>query len=213
MLTLKGRPTYLIWGVLAVILFGIGIATQLYMSQKTVDYRAFHGTLLDKPRAIPTFDLIEVDGQPFNNQRLQGHWTFLFFGFTHCGSVCPVTMAELAKMTKLLAQEEVHPKPEVVMVTLDPERDDPVRLAQYVKAFDPGFLGAYGSMQAVKMLAHEMGIASERIASNPDHPQQYNIEHSGAIMLINPHGELVAFFTPPHQAVFIAQDYKLLNTL
>lgn len=213
MLKLKKRPAYLVWGIVAIVLFAVGIITQMCTSKKTINYGAFHGTLLDHSRKMPLFDLMGTDHQPFNLERLQGRWTFLFFGFTHCGSICPVTMAELGKMFRLLAQGGVQPKPQVFMVTLDPERDNPARLEQYVKAFDPSFEGVYGSLQAVQKFAHDMGIASERVASNLEQPRQYNIEHSGAIMLINPHGELVAFFTPPHQAALLASDYKLLNTL
>lgn len=193
----------------------IGLGAWVYhgwMMPKT-DRVQYHATVLDHPRPMPVFALESTDGQHFDRQHLQGHWTFVFFGFTHCASICPVTMAELGKMYRLLAQDPDMPRPQVVMITLDPKRDPLARMQTYVQAFQPEFLGASGSVTAVQALADAMGIAYTRVmTNNTRHKKDYSIEHSGAVLLINPQAELTAFFTPPHDAKRMAQDYQKLSS-
>lgn len=172
----------------------------------------WHGTLLDKPRAIEPFSLTGIDHQPFNNQSLQGTWTMMFFGFTSCGSICPTTMAELGKMYRLLEKKAVKTLPQVVMISIDPARDSLKTLSHYVKAFDSHFYGAKGNQATIDAMTHELGIAYYKIArKDADGVKDYTIEHTGTIMLFNPKGQLMAFFTMPHQADLLVHDYLLLN--
>ena len=186
----------------------LGIAAYQLWARAQAPY-VFHGTVLNQPRSMPEYVLEGSEGYPIDTQHLQGHWTFLFMGFSHCASVCPLTMAELAKMSGLLSQHSDLPMPWVVMVTLDPKRDSLDRMHDYVRSFDSHFLGARGSEEEVKKLAQYLGIAYTQVESKvKSHSQDYSIEHSGAIMLLNPNGELVAFFTPPHHAQWLVQDYQ-----
>ena len=135
----------------------------------------------------------------------------VFFGFTHCGYMCPTTMAELGKTYRLLAEKGVSPLPQVVMISVDPDRDSLVKLGHYVKAFDPHFYGARGSEASIKSMSSEMGIAYLKVADkDAKNTNNYDIEHTGSVMLFNPKGELAAFFTSPHQADLLAKDYTLL---
>lgn len=194
---------------LAVVAFiaGLYVFRQMGAHDQSASY-SFHGTVLTQPRKISHFELKGLDNQPFNNQTLQGQWTLLFFGFTQCGSVCPTTMAELKKMMTLLREQHVSPLPHVVMITLDPKRDSLKRLTQYVHAFDPAFDGARGVNPRVHALTQELGIAYTQVKGVDE--EEYNIEHTGTLMLINPEGNLMAFFTTPHHAALIADDYKHL---
>lgn len=192
------------------------LSAGLFVSQhihvkKTVDASQLHGTLLDAPRPVSAFSLTGTDGQAFNNASLRGTWTMVFFGFTHCGYMCPTTMAELGKTYRLLDSKGVKPLPQVVMISVDPERDSLKKLKHYVKAFDVHFKGARGSAEAIKAMTQEMGIAYLKVMrKGADNSNNYDIEHTGSIMLFNPKGELVAFFTSPHQAKLLAKDYTLL---
>lgn len=177
--------------------------------KKPIDISHFHGTLLEEPRDLSPFELVGIDGKPFNQASLKGHWTLMFFGFTNCGSVCPTTMAELTKTYKLLQARGVEPLPHVVMVSIDPKRDTQSKLAHYVKAFHVTFYGAYGSAHALDAMTQEIGVAYARIP-NPKVQKNYDIEHTGAVMLINPNAQLNAFFTLPHRAKWLADDYQLL---
>ena len=212
MLDKKKRITITVSGLLALIalILGLFVSQHVYLN-KSIDLSQFNGTLLDKPREVSAFALTGIDSAQFNNASLEGHWTLVFFGFTSCGSVCPTTMAELAKMYRLLEEKGTKKLPQVVMVSVDPERDNLAGLDHYVKAFNPNFYGARGDEEAIKMMTKEMGIAYAKVASrSSDDSQSYDIEHTGTVMLFNPNGKLSAFFTMPHQASMLAKDYLLL---
>jgi len=199
------------------VLLAIGaLFTGLFVSQhihskKKIDVDQFHGTYLENPRAVNEFTLMGTDNKNFSNSNLKGHWTLVFFGFTNCGYVCPTTMAELGKMYRLLENKSVKDLPQVVMISIDPERDSIAKLSSYVTSFQSSFYGARGEEQAIKAMTREMGIAYAKVANkDSSDPQNYDVQHSGAIMLFNPQGELNAFFTTPHHADLLAKDYMLL---
>ncbi len=199
------------------ILLGIiGLLSGVFVSQhldfhKKINVADFHGTYLEHPRTINQFSLLGTDQKPFDNNSLQGQWTMVFFGFTNCGYLCPTTMAELGKMHRILEAKGISKLPHVVMISIDPERDTFEKLGSYVTAFNPTFYGARGADESVKLMTREMGIAYGKIANRDStDPQNYDVQHSGAVMLFNPHGELNAFFTTPHHAELLAKDYMLL---
>ena len=190
-------------------MFGLSLAAHMMQRSKQVP---FHGTVLKEPRAISDFALMGIDGQPYTNDSLQQHWTIMFFGFTHCQSICPTTMAELGHMYRLLEQKNAKVLPRVVMVTLDPSRDQLERLTQYVKAFDPHFFAARGKDDIIQRMTRELGVAYTSVnRQNLKQVIQNDIEHTGAVILFNPDGHVVAFFTGPHQAAFIAEDFLRLT--
>lgn len=190
----------------------IGIfVSQHWQNKKNIDPNQFHGTYLQMPRTVNDFSLIGIDEKPFTNASLQGHWTMVFFGFTNCGYVCPTTMTELAKMYRLLEAKKVVNLPQIVMVTLDPQRDTLEKLSQYLASFNPHFYGARGDDASISAMTREMGIAYAKVINkNETDAQNYDMQHSGAVMLFNPQGELNAFFTTPHHANLLAKDYMLL---
>lgn len=195
---------------IAALVLGLFVAQHINLNRSR-ELSEFHGTILDTPRAVNAFKLMGIDNVPFNNASLQGHWTIVFFGFTNCGSICPTTMAELGKMYRLLEEKGEKKLPQVVMVSVDPSRDNLKKLEHYVKAFDPHFYGARGDEDSVEEMSNEIGIAYTKIVrqGNED-SSNYDIEHTGTIILFNPKGELSAFFTMPHQAPLLAKDYLLL---
>lgn len=191
------------------------LVTGVFVSQhmnsgKKIDRSQFHGTLLEEPRDIASFELTGTDKRPFDNQSLKNNWTMVFFGFTSCGYLCPTTMAELAKTYRILEQDGVKPLPRIVMISIDPERDTLEKLKQYSTSFNPNFSGARGDEATVKNMTHEMGVAYIKVTTTSTDPENYDIQHSGAVMLFNPEGQLTAFFTTPHQADLLAKDYQLL---
>lgn len=212
MSTQKNRITSTVIVLLVVmsLIAGLFVSQHLH-NKKKVDLSQFNGTLLHKPREINQFTLTGIDGQTFTNENLQGQWTMVFFGFTNCGFVCPTTMGELAKMYRILEESKASPLPQVVMITIDPDRDSQDKLNSYVRAFNSHFYGARGSVEMVKDMTKEMGIAYTKIAlSASADGDNYDMQHSGAVMLFNPRGELNAFFTTPHHAGLLAKDYRLL---
>ena len=213
MLDKKTGVTRTVLGLLAVIALSAGLFVSQHLhKKKTIDARQLTGTLLDKPRMVQPFSLVGIDHKPFNNASLRGQWTMVFFGFTQCGYLCPTTLAELGKMYRLLGDKGVKNRPQVIMISVDPARDNEVHLAHYVRAFDPHFYGARGSLASIKAMTQALGIAYLKVARNGSHDaSDYDIEHTGTLLLFNPKGELIAFFTTPHHAEQLAHDYLLLT--
>lgn len=203
------RMAITIIGLLAFVALVAGLFIAQHVQHRP-DAREFHGTLLDKPREVQSFALTGIDEKKFDNASLKGQWTMLFFGFTNCGSICPTTMAELGKMYRVLEKKHVKHLPNVVMISVDPERDTLEKLQHYVKAFDPHFYGARGDDDAINAMTKEMGVAYAKIALMGADQENYDIEHTGTVMLFNPKGKLSAFFTMPHYASLLAKDYLLL---
>jgi protein SCO1/2 len=162
-------------------------------------------TLLAPPRPLPPLALVDQDNRPFGADRLRGSWSFVFFGFTSCPDVCPVTMSALAQTRKLLADLPRASQPQVVMISVDPQRDTPERLAGYVKAFDPTFVGATGTKAAIDELAQRMGVL---VATRPLEGDNYTVDHTTSVFLIDPDGALRALFSAPHTPKAIAEDYR-----
>src|SRR5437868_1141102 len=94
-------------------------------------------TLLSPPRPLPEFALTDHNGASFDQARLKQHWSLLFFGFTHCPDVCPTTLGMLAQTEKLLADLPAAQRPQIVLISVDPQRDTPQQLAAYVRFFSP----------------------------------------------------------------------------
>lgn len=148
------------------------------------------GILFPTPRDINKFSLVSADEQKFSQQNLLGHWTLLFFGFTHCSSICPTTLDMLQRAYNKLHTS--YPTLQVVLISLDPERDTPTALAKYTHAFNPDFIGVSGKIQDLRKLQSQFGIYSER-DTNTDQTN-YQIQHTGSILLINPQGKWVGLF-------------------
>ena len=107
--------------------------------------------IFDTPRALGDFSLVDHNAEPFTQTALIGHWTLVFFGFTHCPDICPTTMAELAELKAQLADTEARDA-RVAMVSVDPARDTPERLAEYVPYFHPDFWALRGSLRTSSAL-------------------------------------------------------------
>lgn len=195
---------------LAGLFSGIFVGQHMHFKKK-VDVAKFHGTYLENPRTVNQFSLIGTDQKVFDNASLEGKWTLVFFGFTNCGYLCPTTMAELGKMYRILETKGVKNLPHVVMISIDPDRDNQEKLGHYVASFNPSFYGARGDEPVIKAMTREMGIAYAKVVDKDSKdPASYDVQHSGAVMLFNPQGELNAFFTTPHHADLLAKDYMLL---
>lgn len=197
---------------IAALMTGIFVSQHLHFNKKIdVSQLSDNSTYLENPRTVNQFSLTGIDQKVFDNASLQGQWTIMFFGFTNCGYLCPTTMAELGKMYRILDEQGVKNLPRVVMISIDPERDTLDKLGQYVTSFNNNFYGARGEESSIMAMTREMGIAYAKVANKDgSDPQNYDVQHSGALILFNPQGELNAFFTTPHRADLLAKDYALL---
>jgi len=163
-------------------------------------------TLFDAGRPLAEPGLVDHLGRPYGLDRLRGRWTLLFFGFTHCPDVCPLTLATLAEARRLLADLPSADQPAVALVSVDPQRDTAAVLSRYVAHFDPEFTGVGGGAAAIEAFTKSLGVAV--IVGAPGEDGSYTVDHSAAVFLVDPQAELVAVFGTPHEAAVIAGDYR-----
>lgn len=206
----KSRPSLIVLlasvallaGITASWLLGTGVRQHPKMESATV--------LWDHARPLPDFSLVDAHGQPFGPQQLQGRWTFLFFGYTHCPDVCPTTLATLNQAMEAITRNGDADHTQVVFVSVDPERDDPQQLGEYVHFFNPRFKGVTGSEADIDGLATPLGIVHARVA-NPKDAQNYLVDHTASVLLISPEGALTALFGAPQRAEAMARDFHALR--
>lgn len=187
----------------------VAIAAGMLLSRALLDRSAgptlAKATLIDPARPLPPLAFIDQNGQPFSPEQLRGHWSILFFGFTSCPDVCPTTLALLAQVEQKLADMPTEQRPHIVLVSVDPKRDTPERLAQYVKSFSPTFTGITGEQDAIHEFALKMGVP---VAISQQPGGNYTVDHSAAIFVVDPNGALRALSSTPHEVPIIAEDYR-----
>ena len=146
------------------------------------------------------------DGKPRTLADFRGKLVVLFFGYTYCPDVCPTTLAEMAGVMKALGKDAE--RVQVLMVTVDPERDTREVLAQYVAAFDPRFLGLYGDAAATQRAAKEFKIFYEKRPGAT--PSAYSVDHSGQSYVLDDKGNLRLFARHDRIAADLADDLRTL---
>lgn len=192
----------------------VGIAEQRHQLTANTQDIKIDGIYLNQPREINNFNLSDNHGNPFTKANLKGHWTMMFFGFTNCGYVCPTTMASLNKMYQSLQKELPQDKlPQIVMISVDPDRDSVDRMNSYVTSFNPNFIGARADISETIALEQQLHIAAAKMQTDGQGKNQYTINHSADILLFNPEGKLQAYLSFPHQPEQMVKDYKSILQL
>lgn len=141
-------------------------------------------TLFNVARDVKEFELVQGNGNAFKQKELRGHWTLMFFGFTHCAQICPATLEMLTRAYKEL--KPLYPNLQVVLVSVDPERDTPTFMLNYTKKYHTDFIGATGTIQAVRKLQSQLGVFAEKETTDSSH---YQVQHTSSILLFNPKGQ------------------------
>ena len=172
-------------------------------------------TLLPQPRDLPPFNLRQSDGTPLVPGELAGHWTLVFLGFTFCPDVCPTTLAELAQAQKQWESMPESTRPRVLFVSVDPERDTPGKTGEYAHAFHPDTLAATADVPALEKFATSLGFVFMKApGANFEHnPQDYSVDHSAHIAVLDPQGRLAGLIRPPLQPQAIAADLITLDAM
>lgn len=171
-----------------------------------------HAFVYPQPRPLPGFHLTSHNEQPFTNEQLQGKWSFLFFGYTYCPDVCPMTLETFNRVFQALKES---PKgvnnTQFVFVSVDPERDSLERLSNYVTYFNPEFVGITGNPEELQTLTQAIGIVYTKIQGSSE--ENYLVDHSSAVLLVGPEGAIHALFSAPHESAKIAEAFfKIRNS-
>ncbi len=143
------------------------------------------------PRAvdISEFSLYNQEAATIHNQALENHWTLMFFGYTFCPDVCPTTLAEMNQVAAKVDNDQFQ----VVLVSVDPERDTSEKLKDYIHYFNPKFQAWSGELPQIESLARQLHIFFQK----QPFQDSYLMDHSSQVVLINPQGQYVGFFTAP----------------
>lgn len=193
------------------LLFGLWTHYNFGAPKEATTLTLTNGTVFPQPRALSTFTLTDMNGKPFTQANLKGHWSLIFFGFTHCPMLCPTTLATLNEVYQKLQADQQQPMPQIVFISVDPERDSPKRIKQYVTGFNPHFFGATGSQQQLEELTQKFSVMYAKVAQG-DSQQDYTIDHSGTLLLTDPNGNLLAIFSTPHETAALTQNLeKIIN--
>lgn len=185
---------------------------QKALAEARESFSPIQGSILSPARKIVIPELSKDNGEIFTLDDLKGHWSLLFFGYTNCPDICPVTLGVVAKAKKT-ALAINHMFPDVIFVSVDPDRDKVDMLADYVQYFDKDFTGVTGDKAMIKALTLQMSVVYMKVpvdngtSVNSD-DSTYNVDHSSSLLLVNPEGRLVAFFNPPHDAKTILKDFQ-----
>lgn len=195
---------------LALLALAAGVtAWQIISASRTPDTASV--IVLPEPRELAQFDLLDQNGQPFTLDGFKGHWSLVFFGFTSCPDVCPNTLYQLQQARQQSLNQPANAAfPQVYMVTVDPERDTPQKLASYLAYFDPAFTGLTGAAEQLQVLASRLGIAFFVEPHSPG-TLEYNVDHSAALLLLDPQGRLYAVLPAPHEAATLANDIRTVT--
>ncbi len=184
------------------------------------DLRELGALVYEQPVNLSPFSLQDQRGQSFTEANLKGTWTLFFFGFTSCPDICPLTLTELSQFYRELQVSGKNLDTQVVMVSVDPQRDTTEALAQYMGSFHPDFIGLNGSFEQISTLAKELYIAHTpppQIVEDPHagHGQMeaddYLIDHSGNILIINPEGLYQGFFDTAIQDDELTSAYNAIR--
>ena len=201
---------YLLIALTAVAFMVGGILAAHWLTDRPGAKPDTEAVILEQPRIIPDHLLLDHHGSAWSPRRMEGQWTLVFFGFTHCPDICPETMVIMNQVHRQLEDSGKILPPSVVFISVDPARDTPERLASYVPYFNRNFLGVTGNRESIEDLARAMAVPLQIPDRDPS--EDYEVDHGAQIILVGPDGHVRAFFTPPHGPSSIANDLESVIT-
>lgn len=202
----KLRSTLGIFLIAMVAMTG-GFFLRQYIANKQFNPEQLQATVFPNARPLPEFRLDSSLGKTLSNKDIKGQWTFMFFGYTYCPDICPTAMSTFQQMLSYIPQDK---KPRVVFVSVDPKRDTPERLREYLAYFNKDFIGLTGSKQELSKLTDKLGIVYLKVPMKdvPDPDKNYLIDHTGAVILLDPNGDEYALWGSSHNAATLADEYQ-----
>lgn len=192
--------------------------------QLLTELSALGMSVYPEPIQLTDFQLTDHFSNSFTEQDLRGYWSILLLGYTHCPDICPLTMAELKQFYERLDDPEIKHELRIVMVSVDSARDTPATMASYVNSFNRDFIGLSGDHDAISKLARQVFVAHSVTAVMPDHSEhgngngngnesedEYVIEHSSHLAIINKAGQLQAVVRQPIRDQDLSTAMRLLR--
>lgn len=189
---------------LFILLFVVLLGASQAGCEKTKLPSPFHASDISAMFTEADFRLTDHNGKTRTLADFRGKTVALFFGYTHCPDVCPTTLADLSQTMDKLGKDA--DRVQVLFITVDPERDKPEMIAQYVPAFHPSFLGLHGDAQATAQAAKAFYVGYEKRPTSTG----YNVDHSTGTFLVDPKGRVRLRAPLGQSADWLAEDIRLL---
>ena len=159
--------------------------------------------ILPDPDPVPAFSAVDQYGNDIDETVFKGQWDLVFFGFTHCPDVCPTTLQTLSVARRMLVEQGFEVTPRIVLVSVDPARDTPEKIRTYVEYFGDDVAGLTGAEEALRELTDGLGIFFQREQTDAE---DYNVDHSAVVLVLNPAGKFTALFSAPHKPDSFVND-------
>lgn len=208
----NSKPSILLLAVVAIVSIGAGLLLWNFVFQpKPVTVpEEIARSYIPAGRPVVGIQMTDQDGQPFTEQRFKGKWSFLFFGFTNCPDVCPTTLLVMKSVwNKLPAEAKQTPEPQMVFVSVDPDRDKPEQLKPYVKFYHPEFMAMTGAHDKLDILAVQVGALYGY--EDGEKEGEYTVNHSAQVILIDPDGHFRGVFSTPHVVDDIVNGFTAIR--
>ena len=193
----------------AMILCGLGaLALGIFVSSnQSIDAPpTISGTFLPEARPMPETPLQFANIGSKSIQHLKGKWSLVFFGYTHCPDVCPMTLTTIKQALKTMPDPNIV---NVLFISVDPHRDTPEILEKYMGYFDSRYFAATASLATLEQISkHFYTVFHTPSAPTEEH---YNVDHSSAILVLNPNAEFQAVLSAPHTIESLQADIKALT--
>ena len=191
------------------LIFGLFLSRFYTPRELSIDeYKALGAYFLDPPRQLADFRLVDDTGQSFLPGQFENKWNLLFFGFTYCPDICPITMKQMSDIKESLG--DISSDIRFFLVSVDPDRDKPENLRIYLDNFDKNFKGLTGEIDQIYRFSTQVNAPFFPVVNNPD--PNYTVDHSGSLVLISPEAKYAGFFRAPHNTGKITKALaSLLN--
>ena len=205
---IKNKKIFLLFAIISV---GI-LATLIYekYQKPTKKKKIANFIWLDEPKDIANFQLTDHNNNKFTINNFSGRWSLIFFGYTYCPDICPTTMFDLRNFKQKLLDIDKKNIPQVIFVSVDPNRDKTKQIKKYVTHFDKSFIGLTGDVTNIDTLTKEI-YGVYKVPENPKN-DDYLVSHSGTIHLVNPDKKLAGIFTPPIKVENLTKDYIYITS-
>ncbi|NOZ52339.1 MAG: SCO family protein [Gammaproteobacteria bacterium] len=168
--------------------------------------------VIESPVQLKSFELMNHQREPFNRKNLEGKWTFIFFGYTHCPDICPVTLSELNTAADQISAKQNTAKAandiQYVFVSVDPGRDTIDELAEYISYFNKEFIAITGMKEQLTQLTSQLGV---KFKVGDGTSTQYFVSHSSRVLLIDPQARYYARFRAPHYSEEIIDGFNKIR--
>ena len=208
------RPANLILALLLGLALAAGIWVALSVNQPAgqasvdADASTSTATILPTVMEVPAVSLVDQTGRDIDQSVFEGQWDVVFFGFATCPDICPITLRVLRDAQLELEQNGADTLPRIVLVSVDPERDTPEVLTEYMKGFGDNSIAVTGELEQLRTLTSALGIFFDKRYVDEEF---YTVDHSSVVLVIDPEGQVTALFSSPHRAENYVNDLPIVT--